>query len=284
MSQIQNWSLLLLTFALPIAILAGRVWLKSFIEGRVKVGVERQIEAIRTEIRQSEERLKSDLRMKESQIAALVDGALGGRAARVTAVETRQLEAINRLWIAVTKLSKMKGLAMTAGMFKFDALESRVPKDEKLRKFLADITDAFAGQNFAERAAEINSDEERPYLSEYLWALYSAYAAVILGAYTSLKILSISLEKSSNLMNREHASNLLKAALPNRTSYIDQHGAQGYYYLLDEIENNILSEIKNNLNGVEVDQANLLRSAEILKAVAEMKKDNDKLVAAELQA
>ena len=77
-----------------IGVFVARNWIKAGIEKSVQHGFDAKIETLRTELRKSEETFKSDLRSKESQISALRDGVLSGRAQRQALLDKRRLEAV----------------------------------------------------------------------------------------------------------------------------------------------------------------------------------------------
>ena len=280
MVTIPMWLAVVVVLGLPIAGFAARTWLKAFIERRVQFGMESQLEGVRGEIRKSEERVKSDLRSREAELASLREGVMGGRAARMALVDKRRIEAVDRLWLAVSRLSRMKGPAMSLSILKVDAVASRVPKDPKVREFVEIMTNSMGGSDFEERMKEIRADEERPFVSDLAWALYSAYAAVVLGGWAVLKMLSFGAEDVDKLINRKHVDDLLKAALPHQAAYIDKYGAGGHVHLLDELERHIIAELRRSLNGEEADAENVKRSSDIMQQVAKVTTDTQKMSSA----
>ncbi|MBU1390160.1 MAG: hypothetical protein KJ856_07930 [Gammaproteobacteria bacterium] len=63
---------------------------------------------------------------------------------------------------------------------------------------------------------------------------------------------------------------VVKQALPHQSDYIEKFGANGFYYLLEELENKILVEIQVTLNGEEFDQQSIAQANKILKASQEL--------------
>lgn len=258
-----GWAIVLILMFVSGAGLAGRVWIKSFIDGQVKARIEEKLEKLRGEIRQSEELFKSDLRAKELEIATLQTGALHGRASRKAMTDKRRLEAVDQLWLAVTKLSRMTQPAMTASMLKFDAVAEKAAKDQKMRDFLQ-----MSGlDGFEEKMADVQIEELRIHLPDFVWALYSAYSTIIIGGYFELKILSMGLDNPGGLLSQDGAATLLKSVLPNRSDYIDSTGRSGHFHLLNEIKEKILSELKSIIDGSTDDHENVSRAAEIMKQV-----------------
>jgi hypothetical protein len=86
-------------------------------------------------------------------------------------------------------------------------------------------------------------------------------------ALAKMQILKIGVDDAGELLNFANTNNLLKTVLPSREEYIDKHGSSAHYYLLEEIEELLLMELKNIQDGHEVDKENTKRAAEITKEV-----------------
>ena len=84
-------------------------------------------------------------------------------------------------------------------------------------------------------------------------------------------------------LSGEEVKKILKAALPNRTEYIDRHGFGGYYDLLAEIENCLLSELRKILEGRDATQAATDQAREILEAVNRLDEKKAENAVAEVQ-
>ena len=96
------------------ALFAAALWLgRKVISTRLTKSVEhefnKKLESVRSQMRDSEERLKAELRTKEAEIAALRSGALTALASRQMAMDNRRLEAIDQLWASVTALAPATG-------------------------------------------------------------------------------------------------------------------------------------------------------------------------------
>ena len=68
------------------------------------------------------------------------------------------------------------------------------------------------------------------------------------------------------MMNIAYIKDILKAALPHQSKFIDEHDAGAYFYLLDELEANLLIELRKILEGKEVDQSSVRKAMDILGA------------------
>lgn len=258
--------IIFLIFAL--AWMGARAWVKKYVESHVQSSVERRTNELRSELRKSEEGFISSLRNRESELAALREGILGGRTTRMTLIDQRRMQAVEKLWVGVCRLSRMKGAALTVSMLKLDEVAEQTPRDDNLRQFLSLVSESFGGGDFREKLSDLNTDYERPFVSELAWALYSAYSSIILGGWVILKTLQTGMEDPLKLIKRDHSSDLLKTVLPEYSNYIDAHGESAHYALLEKLEEKILHELRHNMAGADSDEENIKRSSEIMSAVA----------------
>jgi hypothetical protein len=259
-----SWLFWALPFIVAATIWGARIWAKSFIEGRVKLSVDTEIE-----------QLRSQLRQRETEIASLRDGVLSGRANRAAMIDKRRLDAIDQLWCAFVRLTKLKGPAMSLSMLKMEAVVKRAPTDKQFQQVLGMMM--MAG-NFEEEMKQARADAERPHVTDMAWALYAAYSSIILTAWAVMNALSQGVENVDQLIKADHADALLIAVLPHRKAAIERIGYTGFYHFLDELEALLLAEIKRELNGERADAEALRQAAQIMDAVKQVRADNDKLI------
>jgi hypothetical protein len=264
MIGVPSWILLALPVILGAAAWGARIWAKAFIESRVKLSVDKEIEELRSQLRQ-----------RETEIAALRDGVLSGRANRAAMIDKRRLDAIDQLWASFVRLTKLKGPAMSLSMLKFEAVAKRAPTDKNFQQVLGLMM--MAG-NFEEEMKQARADTERPHVTDMAWALYAAYASIILTAWALMNALSQGIENVDQLVKADHADALLVAVLPHRKAAIEKIGFTGFYHFLDELETLLLAEIKRELNGERADAEALRQAAQIMDAVKQVRADNDKLI------
>jgi hypothetical protein len=108
---------------------------------------------------------------------------------------------------------------------------------------------------------------ERIFVSPLAWAYFAAYQHIAYIAYQRTKLLTLGISDPTKLLNFNPLRATLKAALPHRSTYIDEQPISSYHYLLDELEACILNELKGMLEGREYDQAEIARAAEIMAEV-----------------
>ena len=171
----------------------------------------------------------------------------------------------------------MKAPAMTLSMLKLEAVAKRAPREKTLRDAMALM---MGGDNFVETINALKAEQERPYVSDMAWAIYSAYTAIILGAWGVINALSKGLEDADKLIDANLAKTLLESVLPHRKEAIERVGFTGYYHFMNELEALMLAEIRAELEGQRADEEAVRRNAALVDAVNQSKAGIERLVSA----
>ncbi|HEB70318.1 MAG TPA: hypothetical protein ENI88_11965 [Desulfobulbus sp.] len=250
--NIANWIPALSTTSL----LALFLWLfRALISTRLTKSVENEFSS-------KLEKLKSDLRQKETTIESLRNGAMSGLMSRQAKLYERQLQAIEQVWESVTELKKAKFISSIIAVMKYDSTLEEASKNPDFRKIFKMLGGDFDTKKINLGAAT----KARPFLSPLSWAYYNAYESIITINIMKFEFLKIGVENSQNLIKSKDMVELLKIVLPDRTEYLEQHGDRVTHYLLDEIESLLLTSLKEMQKGNVADHENTERAAEILKA------------------
>ncbi len=244
---------------------AAALWLgRNVLSTRLTKSVEHEfntkLEALRAQVREGEERLKAELRAKETEIAALRNGALTALTSRQMALDKRRLEAIDQLWASVTALTPARGIAAMMSVISFENAAPITERDPKARQAFEMMGGVFDIKNLDLSGAA----KARPFLSPMVWATFSALQAVIMHGVMRWHILKGGLG-NKDFANNEAISKLIKVALPHYSNYIDKLGPSAYYYVLEALDERLLNELQNMLSGVEVDKVSIEQAAEILR-------------------
>ena len=257
------------------AILVGAaIWLaRKLIETRLKSSVEfefnSKLENVRADLRTSEERLKAELRQRESEVSALRDTSMKMMASRHVGADSRRLQAIDQLWSALIISSKGKAAATMMAALKFEAVAAEAEKNDKARLLGRMISSGLEPKNvlaYSEAAAA------RPFISDLAWSIYIAYSSVIASALTKAKLIEFGL--SARLASATKVPELVKAVLPPQyANYIDQWGEAGCVQLLDELERALLRELRGTLEGESSDIRRLAQTAVIARLTREVESD-----------
>jgi len=245
-------------------IIALIVWLsKNLILTRLTNSVahefDSKLEAVRSEFRNNEEAFKADLRAKEVEIAALRGGAMTTMANRQVALDKRRLEAVDQLWSTVISLGSAKGVVTLMSIMNFDYVAKKATTDKSVREMLVQDIDM-------EKFDLSSAAKARPFVSPLAWALFSGFQAIIMQAVMKVKIIRSGIAtEPEKLMDRKGIAEMIKAALPDQTHVLDSEGERAYSRLLEDIEGNLLIELRNMMEGVEADKASIEQAGKILR-------------------
>ncbi len=218
-----------------------------------------KIEKLRTELRNSEETYKADLKNKASQIEALRSGALSGIVSRQAILYKRQIEAVEMLWGAIVSISPARALSGLMSRLKVDVVAERASTNLQAREVFRIIGETFnANKSTCPEASKI-----RPFVSKPAWAYYSAFTTIICYAVMQCKRIENGL--IDDFADVESIKELIKKALPHQEPVIEKFGPSAFHCLLEELESKLLAEIDLILSGKESDQKSIQRAEDILR-------------------
>ncbi|WP_341911210.1 hypothetical protein [Polaromonas sp. YR568] len=245
---------------------------RNLITTRLAKSVQNEFDAklagLNSRLRISEDSLKADLQRKEAEILALQSGAMQSRLSRLVAIDKRRLEAVDQLWDAVYDLSFAKATAGSVSILKLEAIGKEIERNPKVKEIFAvfkiDEAKYSAAGKLAQRA--------RPFITPVAWAYFAAYQAILMYAVALIKILQIGIDPT-RFMDSKSLISLITAALPHCTEYIEKHGPTAAYYLLDQLENSLLEELKRMLDGGTTDLAEVSRAQQILVEVSRVNRE-----------
>jgi hypothetical protein len=246
-------------------LLGAALWLgRELVSKRLTKAIEHEfnvkLETLRSEISASEARLNAELRVKETDIAALRSGALSALSSRQVALDKRRLEAVDQLWASAIALGPARAIAGMISTFNFEVAAERAVKEPKLRAIASMI-----GNNFDPSKLDLSAAEKaRPFLTPMVWAVYSAMRAVAMHGVMRWMVIKGGLG-SANFVNDESVKELIKAVLPHWSEYLDKHGASVYYNACEQLEARLLVELQIMLSGSVADQYSIEQSLEIMR-------------------
>jgi hypothetical protein len=242
------------------ALLIAHFVFTRWVERRIQYRFDEKIENLRAELRQNEERFKHDLRTKEAEISALREGVLSGRANRQSLLDKRRLEAGEKIWAGVIALGPAKAVSTAMSIIKYDAVVKKISRDPKARQLMESFL-----PDTGDYAKNIEMNEQ-PFVSQLAWAYYFAYIVIIRSACIQAEALRAGLEEPQQYLDVERIKEVLKAALPHKSQFIETSQPGAFHGLLDELEERLLAELKSMLEGRDLDEAALVQAKHILDA------------------
>lgn len=254
-----DWTTWVPTVILGIALFLSRNWIKYSIERSVQHKFDEKLQ-----------NLQSDLRSKEHQLTALREAVLSGRASRQQLLDQRRLEAVERVWKSVMELAPYKVLSALLVSVNLDIAEKEAARDPKVRELFEILGRSISSSDKVPENSAIN---EKPFISPIAWAYFSAYQTILAGAFAQYKALEIGIENPRQFIDTDSVKKVLKTTLPHLSDFVEKHDSTAYHYLLNELEERLLEELRAMLEGADVDETSLKRSAEIMKVIEETKSE-----------
>ena len=254
---------ILIFLLFPVALIASNVWLRTTVQRDVNHRYDKKIEELKSDLRNTEETFRAELRQKEQEISALRDGAMAMRAQRLAMVDKRRLEAVEKLWEATKDLGAFKHISNMATIIKFDEAAKRAKSDPEIRELFKSMAGPALDRSEPTGAAE----SEEPFLSPQSWALFSSYKAILGFAVARWKLLVVGLGDEKFLKDAQ-LREMLSTTLPDRAKWIATADIGAFHFLLDELEAKLLAELRRTLAGHEDDEEAVRRAATISKLAA----------------
>lgn len=252
------------TGAIGLLGIAVTAWIKANIERSIQYSFDEKIESLKSSIRQDEERLRSEIKLRDDQIAGLRNLAFSGLAARQVEVDKRRVEAVSRVWGHVVDLGQLKLAAEMAGVLNIPNIEAKKNTREwpKIEAFLEQIVKIGNLDNL--KKVEAESDRYRPFLNPLSWALFSAYRTLL--TVPAMIILALRAGGDTTLLKLDEVRDLVRKALPEYGQFIEDY-PWGLSHLIGPLEEKLLNALRDDLAGVQIDEASVQQAAAISRAV-----------------
>lgn len=245
-----NWGPALSTTAL----LGAALWMLR------KVIAARLTASVNHEFNEKIEELRADLKRKEDEISSMRSGALSAMTSRKVALDQRRLLAVEQLWAATTELGRTKHISGLMAIVKY---ENSLKEAENNPTFRA-IMEAMGGGFDLVKLDLSGATKARPFVSPMSWAYFSAYQAIAMQAVAKWQALRHGVNMPE-IFDNELVRKLVTTALTHREGYIEKVGDAAYYYLLEELENLLLTEMRVSIDSEDLDRGNVERAAQIVE-------------------
>src|SRR5688572_15634479 len=126
MHEFWQWLLLVgsvvTTIVIPLLLPPVQRLIGGYLARSVDHHFDRRVEELKSELRQSEQRLEAALRSAEQRNRAIADTVLRLQSSRAEALTARRLRAVESLWKAKTAIDKWVPAAAMLSSFKEEAL------------------------------------------------------------------------------------------------------------------------------------------------------------------
>lgn len=247
----------------------------KYLTSFVQVRMDERIEAFRSELRKSEEKVKQEFQEREQRLSTIVGAAVGSRSQRVVALEARRLKAAEAVWHTKVRLDqRLWAIVATASSFDYEYVVKRIDKDAQLRQAFAELGKHLEVEAKLKDLPRI--DDERLFVTSRVWAVYSAYSAAITVQAVQFGLLAKGVDPS-RLVAAEKVEKLVAAVLPQAKGMTGTFGINALFNLLPLIEALLLKALSDMLEGKEADAAEVRNNADIVTAAENIRREQVKL-------
>ena len=262
---------------------AALLWFfKELIKARITGGVEHsfnvKLASLESNLRSKEKDFEQQLRDRESEIAAIRNSALAAISSRQTSLDARRLQAVEQIWESMMSLNKMRYIAVSVAVVNYQGmLEEAKKQPSAMDQFL----DAMGG-NFDVKVIDSDSaNRARPFVTEIVWAHYSAFQAILFYSFMIVKALKARIE-ADKIADLSRVRKLVVAVIPEVKDSIATMDQAAFSALLEEIEIRLLRELGKMLADPTSDEQTVKRATEINEQVTALV-DASKKVAKEVE-
>jgi len=219
-------------------------WLSARLKGSIKHEYDRKLEAFKTALKTEQEMAVLDIKTAVAREAAFHAAAHASFAEGQKASMERKLSAVDRLWSCVLQLrASLPPVLAVMDVMTVD--EYTVAKDHRdLRALTTELT--------PEKLAALvpkSVEEARPYVGEYLWAVFFSYQTVLIRILLLLHLGRTDAEKIE--WHKDTGTrNLIEAVLtPAELRTFDQTQFRKAHWLQRQLEEKILAASQKIISG-----------------------------------
>jgi hypothetical protein len=251
-----------------VVLAVGAALSKPAYEGWLQRRFNGSLEKLKACLRQDEERLKAELQAQQKQIETLQQSVLGGISRRNELLESRRLQATEKLWAAVIELNpQLTAAQMSKSLFLdkiIDVAAKRDAEGEKMRVFVAMITKSWPLDDFLKPSGS-PIDKGRIFVAPEIWTLFSLYRQVLLYIVAQWMAARDGLGHDLVSRNPKELFDAVKAAVPYMSAFIDEYRAHGLAYVAESLQDKLLKQIMLELEGEESDRKMINRAADLAR-------------------
>lgn len=260
MSEITGWiPSLVTTGSLGILIFLSKNLIITRLKNAVQHEYDKKLESVKSAHKVIENQLQTEILKREHEISLIRESAISGLAHRSSLLFERQLSAVEELWRSYTTLSQARFVSTMMSRVNLQEVSKTIAHDSSMQQFFQMI-----GKNVdMNKLSETQPANLRPFVSQTIWAYFSAYQSIVLHYVVLAKVFELGL--GDNMTKSDELINLLLKVLPHQKEFIEKFGVEGSFYLLEEIEQKLLDEINDFLSGKGVSEERLKEATEIIK-------------------
>lgn len=155
-------------------------------------------------------------------------------------------------------------------MTNFERVAELANEDSRVREMFQSLNKSFG----LEEINNTSDGHSEIYVSKVVWSKYNALKMMLMSAVIKAKFLEHSVDKPQDLFSFDALSDMVKEALPNMAHIVDEFGEASYFHLLKYLEEEILREIRSEINEEDQDEDKVQRAMRLQQKVDLVAKEN----------
>ena len=248
--MIMNWlPSIVTTSAVFLFFFLARKWVVAHLQG-----------SITHKYAEKSETFRNQLELRSKELESLRDSVLSGAFARENVIDKRRIEAVEVLWGSIVALIPARSVSETMTHIEFNEAAKLAESSQKVK----DMFKVFGSNVDFENLGYREAVKVRPFLSDLAWGLYSAYYAIVSHGVFRQQILQHGLP--SRLIKDKSVKRLVITVYPHMKSLIENLDVSALHGFLDDIEKELLKELRSIIAGENEDEKNMERASKIIRA------------------
>jgi hypothetical protein len=239
----------------------------SSVSAKVSSVFERQIEKLRSELKQHEQKLIAQLNADQADIEALRVGALSALNNRNAILTQKKIEAAEMVWSAMIELRSLLPVAQLMTVIKFKSAADGAKNNPRIKEMFEQLGVAYN----VKAPTGVGASQYRLFVSKKAWSYFNAYQIIIYDTFVQFQ--AIKLGVGSNLYADGAVHDIVKTTLPEFSDLIEKNRNISLYFMLEPLQEFLLSELQTMLNGSADDHQAVSMASEILRISAQAHQD-----------
>ena len=176
--------------------------------------------------------------------------------------------------------SKIQYAVLMTSTLRFAKLADLAVSDHREAEKIKKLADAIYKPNPDEDAERNNAKQHRIFVSETVWAHYTAYASVHAFYIAQWTVLKTGVSKDA-LNSPENIFGLIRSVLPDANAFIAPDGFRSVDKLLEKLEQGLMKALREDVEGNQQNQE-IEQAASVLASVANLEANMTKITHPEI--
>lgn len=244
-----------------VALWLSRTWIRERLTASIRLETEKKLAILKSELETTSQRIR-DISSAGTAASAQAEAVL---------LEHR-IGAVNKIWNSVLSWQQVSVATMMVSTLSDDWLK-KYASDASTKSTFEQLLKNTDHLNFMKKQNE--TELVRPFVSESIWALYSAYHSFLLTRLTKASLLAISGDDLYEMLSRFNERDMVeKSAPPDILSIYNQNPYAGSEPYLRYLREEILRQFQEFLSGQKAGNLAVQDAAKIIHVAEELAKSS----------